>query len=348
MSKTWECGVCGRNNPPHRRICQTWNCEREPKKMVDTRIVDVDASPTLLHDRDAVDVESHVVGISNSRGRAVASLSLRRVPSQMQWRRRPRSSMQSSDRMQSMSDDGKRPRRGAIAAPTPVAAGDEDVYEILQAKQGKRKLVQAQLSALGPLKTRPRATQEAHDKANKKYKALGGGVREGSALRQAAGERGGRRRRQRSDFFGQSRDSNHIRTGERGLEILTAVQWRQKLGLMDFRSDRAFLREVAAMQIDEGIVQEWNSYVWADETDSIEELIFHTVLPRSSLRRGRAVLRELDGVSSCLGSNTMALTDVSWEQRVLRARWSVSFRPPRHLQQRLSLPQQQSDSCSKR
>ena len=26
---------------------------------------------------------------------------------------------------------------------------------------------------------------------------------------------------------------------ERGLEMLTAVQWRQKLGLMDFRSDRA-------------------------------------------------------------------------------------------------------------
>ena len=31
MSKTWECGKCGRNNPPHRRKCQTWNCrERGP------------------------------------------------------------------------------------------------------------------------------------------------------------------------------------------------------------------------------------------------------------------------------------------------------------------------------
>ena len=45
---------------------------------------------------------------------------------------------------------------------------------------------------------------------------------------------------------------------------------------MDFRSDRAFLREVAAKQIDEGIVQEWSSWVWAAETDSIEELIFYT------------------------------------------------------------------------
>ena len=46
----------------------------------------------------------------------------------------------------------------------------------------------------------------------------------------------------------------------------------------------------------------------------------------------------------------MALTDVPWEQRVLRACWRVSFRPPRHLHQRLSLPQQQQepDSCSKR
>ena len=129
--------------------------------------------------------------------------------------------------------------------------------------------------------------------------------------------------------------------------MLTAVQ---KLGLMDFRSDRVFLREVAATQIDEGNVQEWNSWVWAAETESIEELIFNTVVPRSSLRRGRAVLRVLDGVSSCLGSHMMALTDVSWEQRVLRARWRVSFRPPRHLHQRLSVPQQQqqSDSCSKR
>ena len=43
-----------------------------------------------------------MVGISNSRSRAVASLNLRIVPLQTQWRR-PRSSMPSSDRMQSMS-----------------------------------------------------------------------------------------------------------------------------------------------------------------------------------------------------------------------------------------------------
>ena len=31
MSQTWKCGTCGRNNPPHRRKCQTWHCrERGP------------------------------------------------------------------------------------------------------------------------------------------------------------------------------------------------------------------------------------------------------------------------------------------------------------------------------
>ena len=60
----------------------------------------------------------------------------------------------------------------SIAALAPVAAGDEDVCQILQAKQEKRKRVQAQLLALRPLKTRLRAAHEAHKKANKKYKAL--------------------------------------------------------------------------------------------------------------------------------------------------------------------------------
>ena len=45
---------------------------------------------------------------------------------------------------------------------------------------------------------------------------------------------------------------------ERGLEMLTAVQWRQKLGLTDFRCEHVFLREVAAKR-NEGSVQEWNS-----------------------------------------------------------------------------------------
>ena len=42
----------------------------------------------------------------------------------------------------------------------------------MQAKQEKGKQVQAQLSALRPLKTRLTVAQEAHEKANKKYKAL--------------------------------------------------------------------------------------------------------------------------------------------------------------------------------
>ena len=29
MSKTCECGKCGRNNPPHRQKCQTWNCREK-------------------------------------------------------------------------------------------------------------------------------------------------------------------------------------------------------------------------------------------------------------------------------------------------------------------------------
>ena len=164
MSKTWECGMCGRNNPPHRLKCQTWNREREPKKMVDTGIVDVDASPTLPHDRDAVDVEA--AKLHAQLGQDAVDVPMMEngpdeVPPEEAEREQLRTLLANLD--------------ASIAAPTPVAAGDEDVYEILQAKQGKRKRVQAQLSALGPLKTRPRAAQEAHDKANKKYKALGGG-----------------------------------------------------------------------------------------------------------------------------------------------------------------------------
>ena len=47
---------------------------------------------------------------------------------------------------------------------------------------------------------------------------------------------------------------------ERGLEMLTAVQGRQRLGLTDFRGDHVFLREVAAKRMAEGVVQEWNSW----------------------------------------------------------------------------------------
>ena len=98
MSKTWENGKCGRKNTPHRRKCQTWNCRERGPGQEDGGHEDCGCVC-----RDAVHVELYVVGSSNNRGRAVASPSLRRVPSQLWWRRRPRSSMPSSDRMQSMS-----------------------------------------------------------------------------------------------------------------------------------------------------------------------------------------------------------------------------------------------------
>ena len=63
---------------------------------------------------------------------------------------------------------------------------------------------------------------------------------------------------------------------ERGLEMLTAGQWRQKLGLVDFRGKPVFWREVATKQIEQRVVQAWNSRAWAAEADSIEELIFYT------------------------------------------------------------------------
>ena len=37
-----------------------------------------------------------------------------------------------------------------------------------------------------------------------------------------------------------------------------------------------FWKEVAVKRMDEGVVQEWNSWMWADEADRIEELIFYT------------------------------------------------------------------------
>ena len=125
-------------------------------------IVDVDASPIVPHDRDAVHVESHVVGISN-RGRAAASLQdavdvpmLENGPGEVP--------LEQADREQ------LRTLLANLDAPSqPRPAGGADVCQILQAKQEKRKRVQAQLSALRPLKTRLR---EAHHKADEKYKAL--------------------------------------------------------------------------------------------------------------------------------------------------------------------------------
>ena len=123
----------------------------------------VEASPILPHDRDAVHVELDVVGIRNNRGRAVASPSLRRVSLQLWWRRRPRRSMGGNRRP----DDGNRPGCGPIGRGRTRAiaysvgepgcihcssnagrGGDEDVCQIPQAKQEKRKQVQDQLSSL--------------------------------------------------------------------------------------------------------------------------------------------------------------------------------------------------------
>ena len=187
----------------------------------------------------------------------------------------------------------------SIAALTPVAAGDEDVCQILQAEHEKRKRIQAQLSALRPLKTRLRASHETHKKANKKNKALveeesvmallvakqsltqqakeardvkakeleeARTAREGSAqstrnsstrssspmspAQWAAGLQSALDGEVKESFnqwlkqFGvQARvEIPTILGPERGLEMLTAVQWRQKLGLTDFRCDHVFER----------------------------------------------------------------------------------------------------------
>ena len=58
--------------------------------------------------------------------------------------------------------------------------------------------------------------------------------------------------------------------------MLTASQLRQKLGLVDFRGDLVFLEEVTTNQIEQRVLQEWNSTVWVAEADSLEELIFYT------------------------------------------------------------------------
>ena len=131
--------------------------------------------------------------------------------------------------------------------------------------------------------------------------------------------------------------------------MLTAVQWRQMLGLQDFRSDHVFLREVAVKRMDEGVVQEWNLWVWAAETDRIGEIIFYTdgaaqltkAWPRRVANAGWGVV--VFGISHD-GAHRRPL-GAACAPCMLR----VSQRPPRHLHQQPSLPQQQqSDSCSKR
>ena len=185
MSKTWECGKCGRNNAPHRRKCQTWNCRErgpgqedggswdcgcgcesnfasrsrcrscgavrgryQPQFTQSTFAAVVVEEAAKLHaqlGQDAIDVPMMETGPDEA-------------PSEEAEREQLRTLLANLD--------------ASIAALTPVAAGDEDVCQILQAEQEKRKRIQAQLSALRPLKTRLRASHETHEEANKKNKAL--------------------------------------------------------------------------------------------------------------------------------------------------------------------------------
>ena len=147
--------------------------------MVGTGIVGVDASPTLPQDRDAVHVELYVVGISNNRaersqapvyaeylcscgggGGREAQLGQGAIDVPMMETSQDVAPSEEAEREQLRTLLAN--LDASIAALTLVAAGDEDVCQILQAKQEKRK----------PLKTRLRAAQEAHEKANMKYTAL--------------------------------------------------------------------------------------------------------------------------------------------------------------------------------
>ena len=190
MSKTWECGKCGWNNPPHRRKCQTWNCRERGPGQEDGGYWDCGCG-----------CESNFA--SRSRCRSCGVVRGRYQQQQGQSGRTPQFTqktfaavvaeeaaklgqgaidvpMMETGQDVAPSEEAEREQLrtllanldASIAALTPVVAGDEDVCQILQAKQEKRKRVQAQLWALRPLKTRPRAAHETHGKANKKYKAL--------------------------------------------------------------------------------------------------------------------------------------------------------------------------------
>ena len=194
MSKTWECGKCGRNNPPHRQKCQTWNCRERGPGEEDGGYWDCGCG-----------CESNFA--SRSRCRSCGVVRGRCQQQQAQSGRTPQfpqstfAAVVAEDAAKlhaqlgqgaidvpimetgqdvAPSDEAEREQLrtllanldASIAALTPVAAGDEDVCQILQAKQEKRKRVQAQLAALRQLKTTLRAAHEAHGRANKKYKAL--------------------------------------------------------------------------------------------------------------------------------------------------------------------------------
>ena len=114
-------------------------------------ILGVDACPILPHGRNAVHVVLYVVGISHSRGRAVASPSLRRVPFAAVVAEEAAKlhaqlgqdavdvPMMENGRDEAPSEEAEREQLrtlladASVAALTPVTAGDEDVCLILQA-----------------------------------------------------------------------------------------------------------------------------------------------------------------------------------------------------------------------
>ena len=92
--------------------------------------------------------------------------------------------------------------------------------------------------------------------------------------------------------------------------------------------------------MDEGVVQEWNSWVWAAETDSIEELIFYT-----------------DGAAQLTMACPRRVTSARWNVVVFGISHDGAHRrllgaacAPCMLEGQFSTSpqQQQSDSCSKR
>ena len=86
MSKTWEMWQMWQEQPASPPEMSNLELPRErsrPRRWWILGLWGVDASPTLPHDRNAVHVELYVVGISNNRGRVVASPRLHRVPLQL-------------------------------------------------------------------------------------------------------------------------------------------------------------------------------------------------------------------------------------------------------------------------
>ena len=363
MSKTRECGKCGRNNPPHRRKCQAWNCRERGPGQEDGRYWDCGCG-----------CESNFA--SRSRCRSCGVVRGRYQQQQVQSSRKPQFTqstfaavvaeeaaklyaqlgqgtidvpMMETGPDVAPSEDAEREQLrtllvnldASIAALTPVAAGDEDGYQILQAKQEKRK--RSRLSSR-PVQGVGRGGGVRHGSALGQAEAdpacEGGQRRQGKGARRGGGEKCKRRQcTEYADFFNQviftnepsavggwatecagrggegelqpvaraiwcpgasvfasttaspnpggdavallafsftaKRDNFDCRSGgaqcrddidweckgrrqwatfsarveiptilrpERGLEMLTAVQWRQKLGLTDSRSDHVFAR----------------------------------------------------------------------------------------------------------